>query len=144
MERGSVLMKPIFSPRLCCWSPCWLWTNSWSPMDLSWPVCEGEWDCLPLPGGFRAKGEMCFRKDCAWCHKIGKKIGSFRASGRGRHGLSRDWMCRVSSSWGLTQIWPCSLCCLYSFVKHLSGQQDFSDGSVVQQKPLFRDVGFLS
>lgn len=62
-------------------------------MDLSWPVCEGEWDCLPLPRGFQGpKGEMCCGKDWAWWHNKGKKIGSFRASGRGRHDLVRDWM----------------------------------------------------
>jgi len=33
------------------------------------------------------------------------------------------------------RVWTC---CLYSFVKHISDQRGFCDGSVVQQRPLFR------
>lgn len=32
-------------------------------------------------------------------------------------------------------------CCLYSFVKYLSHPWDFSDGSIVQQRSLFRRCG---
>lgn len=48
-------------------------------MDLSWPMCEEAWDCLPLPRGFQSQEEDVFWKDWTWQHNKKEENRAFQS-----------------------------------------------------------------
>lgn len=114
-------------------------------MDLSWPMCEEVWDCLPWPRGFQSQEEDVFWKDWAWQHNRKEENREFQSqqqreawSGQGLGEQSQQQLgssSRFVLQLTCVQAWTY---CLYSFVKYLSEPQGSSDCSVVQQRPQFR------